>query len=139
MPYIKFAYNSKLFDEAKAEYDTIISKGAEAVTAEFVEKFKAWHTNVKLAFLNLLDENFSKIDNDLYNALRDNVKLHSDYNAEVKNIWYGIALKLKKEDIIDPLTEFLTAFGRLKYIRPLFKLFFKMTRQKAVALFEKNK
>jgi hypothetical protein len=102
-------------------------------------EFKSWHTNVKLVFLNYLYTNLDRIDNNIYELLRDKLNLHNGYNVEVSAIWLEICLALKKSDIIEHVKNFLSCNGRMKYIRPIYFKFLEYDRNTAVEFFKEKK
>lgn len=107
--------------------------------SDFISVFKAWNTNVKLVFLNLIIDRINDLNDSLYKFLRDNLGLHSGYNSEVKNLWYQLALSTKHTDVIPFVEEFLGKIGRMKYIRPIYKAYALLNKKAAVACFEKNR
>jgi leukotriene-A4 hydrolase len=101
--------------------------------------FKNWNTNVKLVFLNSISDRIKEVTDNIYVILRDILKLHGNYNSEVKNLWYQLSLNLKKEDVIEFVEEFLSQIGRMKYIRPIYKAYGLLNKKLAINCFEKNK
>jgi leukotriene-A4 hydrolase len=85
-----------------------------------LKKFKEWHTNVKLAFLNYLLENKDKITETICKNLKNKLNLAEEYNDEIKYMWYLLALDKKIEGEIPNVKRFLETHGRLKYIRPVY-------------------
>lgn len=89
--------------------------------------------------MNLISDKISQFTNVLYEYLRDNLKLHSGYNSEVKNLWYQLALNTKHDDVVPYLEDFLSKIGRMKYIRPLYKSYALLNKKAALVCFEKNR
>ena len=104
-----------------------------------MDVFKAWNTNVKLVFLNLISDKGKDVTKELYKFLRDTLKMHGNYNSEIKNLWYQLSLNLKQEDVIPFVEDFLSQIGRMKYIRPIYKAYGLLNKKLAYACFEKNK
>ena len=53
------------------------------------EKFNNRHTSQKLVFLKYLMKNSDRIDDTIYNNIRDRLALNKEtYNSEIKSIWY---------------------------------------------------
>lgn len=48
-------------------------------------------------------------------------KLDETQNCEIIMSWIRIGLKAEWEDIIDPALKFVTKYGRIKYVKPLYK------------------
>mgnify|MGYP002626235169 FL=1 len=85
-----------------------------------LKKFKEWHTNVKLAFLNYILENKERINEKIFENLKKKLNLAEEYNSEIKYMWYLLALDKKAENEIPNIKKFLETHGRLKYIRPVY-------------------
>jgi len=90
-------------------------------------------------FLNLIAERSKELTDNLYSFLRDDLKLHSGYNSEVRNLWYQLALNTKHSDVIPFVEEFLGKIGRMKYIRPIYNAYGILDKKASLACFEKNK
>ena len=129
-------YNSKLIKEAETLGDSFINGTAKS---EVINQFKEWHTNQKIVFFNYLLNNVSKISEKVYTDLRDILKLHNNYNSEIKNLWYLLCLQTKHEDCIEHLKPFLQSFGRMKYIKPLYFEWFRYQPEQAEKFFNDNK
>ena len=132
---IKFLAN-KYFIEAENTTEKFFNNKLDF---SFAEVFKAWNTNVKLVFLNLITNRVSNFNDQLYAFLKDNLNLHSGYNSEVKNLWYQLALNTKHADVVPYVEVFLGKIGRMKYIRPIYKAYGLLDKKAAVACFEKNR
>ena len=129
-------YNSKLIKEAETLGDSFINGTAKS---DVINQFKEWHTNQKIVFFNYLLNNVSKVSEKVYTDLRDILKLHNNYNSEIKNLWYLLCLTTKHEDCIEHLKPFLQSFGRMKYIKPLYFEWFKYQPEQAKKFFNDNK
>ena len=103
------------------------------------KKFKEWHTNVKLAFLNYLLENKDKINEKTCQNLKKKLNLAEEYNSEIKYMWYLLALDKKIESEIPNIQNFLETHGRLKYIRPVYFAWMEKDFNQAKEFFEKVK
>jgi leukotriene-A4 hydrolase len=137
-PVKNFDYPSKLKEEGEAVAKRVLHESYK-LTSDDAKLFKNWHTNVKLVFLNYLNENCEKLTDDAFANLRDCLGLHSGYNVEVSYIWYQIALKMKKDCVIEHVRQFLLSNGRMKYIRPIYILYYQFKKDEALDLFDKNK
>ncbi|KAL3456328.1 leukotriene A-4 hydrolase [Aspergillus heterothallicus] len=60
-------------------------------------------------------------------------------NIEVANLYLQVGLKAGDKTVIEPTTELLGRIGRMKFVRPLFRILQKVDRQAAVETFEKYK
>ena len=133
----------------KNEFASEYLKDAEKMAEDFLnekedndtvlKKFKDWHTNVKLAFLNYLLENKEKINETIAKNLKTKLNLAEEYNAEIKYMWYLLALDKKMEDEIPNIEKFLGTHGRLKYIRPVYFAWIEKDFDQAKEYFEKVK
>jgi hypothetical protein len=103
------------------------------------QKFTNWHTNVKIVFLGHLKENLTRINDQVYENLKNILGLHEGYNAEIKHLWYLIALKLNKSDIVEHVKNFLSCHGRMKYIRPVYFAWFAHNKEDCLNFFDKHK
>ena len=135
-PIKSFEFKTKYIKEGQDLAKAFLEGKRES---SYYETFKNWHTNVKLVFLNYLMENVKKIDDKVYANLRDVLKMHGNYNAEVKYIWYQIALITKHDDCIPYVKEFLLTHGRMKYIRPVYFEWYRYQKEEANKFFNENK
>lgn len=135
-PPVENNFNNTYSNEAQSRLDDLFS---EQVKEDFSGIFKNWHTSVKLVFLNMISKNLGKFSDNNYVYLRDTVKLHTDFNMEVKNVWYQIALNTNHRDVIPSVVDFLGKIGRMKYVRPIYKAFAKVDRNLAYETFTKFK
>ncbi len=101
------------------------------------EVFNSFHTTVKLLFLYSLFE--KEISETIYNNLKDTLNLNSNLNDELASLWYQIALKNKMTDVIPFVENYLSRVGRMRYLRPNYRLLFKLNRESAVKTFETNR
>ena len=106
----------------------------------FKEIFTAWHTLLKQYFLNNIKETDKELDDKQLNLLSKELNLKEGYNAEV-NFGYFIVVLLHGKSLDDEfktaLIAFLGKFGRLKYLRPLYRALY--VRDKETALKKKKK
>ena len=141
--------NEKGIPNYSNDFASEFLKDAEKLAEDFLnekedndsclKKFKEWHTNVKLAFLNYLLENKDKIDEKIAKNLKEKLNLAEEYNAEIKYMWYLLALDKKMEEEIPNIEKFLETHGRLKYIRPVYFAWIEKDFDQAKEFFEKVK
>lgn len=137
-PIMDITYKSSLVDDALDLANQFLESKFDPTSAK--EKFKSWHTNVKLVFLAYLDSKVDCIDEKVYTNLRDVLNLHDEcHNAEVKHVWYPIALKTKHDDVIPLVKKFLLSQGRMKYIRPVYYAWYPFQKEECLDFFDKNK
>jgi leukotriene-A4 hydrolase len=135
-PVVENDFSNTFSTEAKSRLDDIF---AQQPKEDFPALFNNWHTSVKLVFLNMIAKNLDKFTDNNYVYLRDTLKLHTDFNMEIKNVWYQIALNSKHRDVIPYAVDFLGKIGRMKYVRPLYKSFALVDRALAYETFLKFK
>ena len=131
------------------EFSSEYLKDAEKLAEDFLnekednetvyKKFKEWHTNVKLAFLNYLLENKNRINEKICENLKNKLNLAEEYNSEIKYMWYLLALDKKMENEIPNIKKFLETHGRLKYIRPVYFAWMENNFAEAKEFFDKVK
>ena len=141
--------NEKGIPTYKNEFASEFLKDAEKMAEDFLNEkeddssvlkiFKEWHTNVKLAFLNYLTENKEKITDKIAQNLKKKLNLAEEYNAEIKYMWYILALYKKMEEEIPNVEKFLETHGRLKYIRPVYFAWIEKDFDQAQQYFDKVK
>ena len=118
IPTYKNYFSSEYLKDAEKLAEDFINEKED--DSSVLKKFKEWHTNVKLAFLNYLLENKDKINETIAQNLKKKLNLAEDYNAEIKYMWYLLALDKKMDEEIPNIENFLQTHGRLKYIRPVY-------------------
>ena len=132
-------FNTNLIKEAQDLAEKFLNGKNEELN-DSKEKFNNWHTSQKLVFLKYLMKNSDRIDDTVYNNIRDRLALNKEtYNSEIKSIWYQIALKTKHNDVYPEMKEFLKNIGRLKFIRPIYFDWITFNKADAKEFFEKNK
>ena len=141
--------NDKGIPAYKNDFVSEYLKDAEKLAEDFLnekeddatvlKKFKEWHTNVKLAFLNYLLDNKERINEKIAQNLKAKLNLAEEYNAEIKYMWYLLALDKKMEEEIPNIEKFLQTHGRLKYIRPVYFAWIEKDFEQAKEYFEKVK
>ena len=141
--------NDKGIPAYKNDFVSEYLKDAEKLAEDFLnekeddatvlKKFKEWHTNVKLAFLNYLLDNKERINEKIAQNLKAKLNLAEEYNAEIKYMWYLLALDKKMEEEIPNIEKFLETHGRLKYIRPVYFAWIEKDFEQAKEYFEKFK
>ncbi|RZF35040.1 hypothetical protein LSTR_LSTR009632 [Laodelphax striatellus] len=74
-------------------------------------------------------------------AMQKLYNLNSVNNCEIKFRWLRLCLKAKWTDAVPLVKDFVTKYGRMKYVRPLYRDLYgwEEMRQEAIDTFEKNK
>lgn len=135
IPTYKNYFSSEYLKDAEKLAEDFINEKED--DSSVLKKFKEWHTNVKLAFLNYLLENKDKINETIAQNLKKKLNLAEDYNAEIKYMWYLLALDKKMDEEIPNIENFLQTHGRLKYIRPVYFAWMEKDFSQAKEFFEK--
>jgi leukotriene-A4 hydrolase len=141
-PVVMKNYNSKLIKLTEELCNRFLNAEIKADEGEKVRnEFKGWHTNQKIVFLDYILAHADKVNDTVYEMLRDVLQLndYKIYNSEVKFTWYSICLKTKHSDCIDDLKMFLQSYGRMKFINPLYKRWFMLNKEEALTFFNANK
>ena len=108
----------------------------------FIDIFKKWHTLVKQYFLNKLKETEKELEDSQLNLLSNKLNLKEGYNAEINFGYFMVVLlhgKVIEEDVKNALINFLGKFGRMKYLRPLYRALYVRDKETAMSTFEKWK
>ena len=135
IPTYKNYFSSEYLKDAEKLAEDFINEKED--DSSVLKKFKDWHTNVKLAFLNYLLENKEKINETIAQNLKKKLNLAEDYNSEIKYMWYLLALDKKMDEEIPNIENFLQTHGRLKYIRPVYFAWMEKDFSQAKEFFEK--
>lgn len=105
----------------------------------FNETFSKWHTNKKLYYLLQIHTNEKGVDDEGLKYLGETLNLKEGYNSEINNEFFKIMLDNKKLTYIEELKEFLGKFGRMKFLRPLYRGWGTIDKVSAYTCFENNK
>ena len=101
------------------------------------EIFNSLHSSVKMIFLQKLSDH--EITEEIYVKLRDTLDLNDKLNDDLASVWLQIALKSGITHVIPIVKDYLGRVGRMKYLRPIYKLFFKLDHEEARKTFEINR
>ena len=138
-PPVKNNFTNKYANEAENYVNEFYKNN---FTDEFIDTFKAWHTLVKQYFLNKLKETEKELEDEQLNFLSNKLNLKEGYNAEVNFGYFMVVLlhgKVIEEDVKNALINFLGKFGRMKYLRPLYRALYVRDKETALSTFEKWK
>ncbi len=91
---------------------------AYAKDGEPPQAWKQWTTDERLRFLNRLPRRLAKPRMD---ALQSAYDLNGSTNMEVRYAWLDLAVSSRYDGAVSSLEQFLTAQGRGKFVRPLFR------------------
>ena len=109
---------------------------------DFKNTFVGWQTLLKQYFLNTIKDTEKELEDGQLKLLSEELNLKEGYNAEV-NFGYFMVVLLHGKELDDvfktALIAFLGKFGRLKYLRPLYRALYVRDKDTALATFEKWK
>jgi leukotriene-A4 hydrolase len=138
-PPVKNDFSNKYANEVKEAVDQFYNGN---LPDTFVDTFKKWHTLLKQYFLNNLKETDKVLGEYQLNKLNNDLNLKEGYNAEV-NFGYYMVILLHAENLEDTfktaLNAFLGKFGRLKYLRPLYRSYYVRDKEAALSAFNEWK
>jgi leukotriene-A4 hydrolase len=80
-----------------------------------------------------------KFSPDLVHLLGATYGYNKTQNIEVLSRYLSIGLMAKAQETYQPSAELLGQIGRMKFVRPMYRLLEKADRELAVKTFEKNK
>jgi leukotriene-A4 hydrolase len=99
----------------------------------------SWLANQSVVFLERIqtfDESLPVEDIELMGKVYG---FDKSANVELVSRYFGIGLKAKVESLYQPTADLLGTVGRMKFVRPLFRLLNEVDRDLAIKTFEKNK
>jgi leukotriene-A4 hydrolase len=136
---------SNSYDKQVQNYvDKIVNKKNEP---SLKTVFDQWHTSLKARFLYKIQKivNLDKVKNKyIYEILNEQVFANGydlKLNAEIQLIWYQIVLVYgqPEDDVFKNIQNYLTTWGRIKYIYPLYLGWSKFNRYSAQEFYNKHK
>ena len=107
----------------------------------FKKIFVKWDTNKKLYYLFNIhtNEKGTKLPEKGLKFLGETLDLKKGYNSEINKEFFSIMLENNKLDYKNDLIKFLEKYGRMKYLRPLYRQWGAIDKPGAYACFVKNK
>ena len=147
---IDFDYwvNTPGIPKYKNDFNNSYAKDADKYVNDFFDKkydksfnetFSKWHTNKKLYYLLQIHTNEKGVDDEGLKYLGETLNLKEGYNSEINNEFFKIMLDNKKLTYIEELKAFLGKFGRMKFLRPLYRGWGSIDKVSAYTCFEYNK
>ncbi len=98
-----------------------------------------WFSNQSVVFLEKLQSFASEFSEENIKLLGSTYGYAKTQNIEVLSRYLNIGLEAKAKETYQPAAELLGKIGRMKFVRPLFRLLSSADRDLAVQTFEKNK
>ena len=136
-PPVNNDFSNKYAVEVKEDVDKFYKN---ELPDNFKDIFNAWHTLLKQFFLNNIKDTDKELDDTQLNLLSKTLNLKEGYNAEVNFGYFMVVLlhgKALDDEFKTACVNFLGKFGRLKYLRPIYRSLY--TRDKDLALNTFNK
>ncbi|KAF2433615.1 putative leukotriene A-4 hydrolase like protein [Tothia fuscella] len=99
----------------------------------------SWLANQSVVFLEKLQTFEKSLPVDDIELMGKVYGFDKSANVELVSRYYGIGLKGECKSIYKPTAELLGTVGRMKFVRPLYRLLNEVDRELAVKTFEKNK
>ncbi|KAL5388142.1 hypothetical protein DPSP01_003132 [Paraphaeosphaeria sporulosa] len=124
--------------ELASKWEARVSK-KDASFAPKASDIDGWVANQSVVFLERLQaisESFTPKDVQL---LGETYGYTTTKNIEVLSRFLTVGLRAKAEETYQPTAELLGRIGRMKFVRPLFRLLEKVDRDLALKTFEKNR
>jgi leukotriene-A4 hydrolase len=100
---------------------------------------EGWMANQSVVFLERIQTFDSPLRVEDVELIGDTYGFAKSENVELVSRYFGIGLKAKCKSCYQPTAELLGIVGRMKFVRPLFRLLNICDRELAVKTFEKNK
>ena len=135
-------FKTKSAEEASLLFEDIINgKISEDNLEKTAQTFKNFETFVKVVFLNLFINKIDQLDDKNYSILSKITNLNKNEcnNPEIMYTWLQVALRKKDNDAVEPTKSFLSKQGRMKYIKPVFIVFYKFKKVECREFFNKFK
>ncbi|KAK5654895.1 hypothetical protein OQA88_6933 [Cercophora sp. LCS_1] len=131
----------------KPEFDTSLADVCFALAEKWKnpnfspssDDISSWTGNQVLVFLNSVQDFETPLTPERTQALGKAYGLIDSQNAELKTIYYQVAMKAKDTSAYQGVADLLGSVGRMKFVRPLFRSLNKVDRDLALKTFEKNR
>ncbi|KAF2995087.1 hypothetical protein E8E13_003235 [Curvularia kusanoi] len=99
----------------------------------------AWVSNQSVVFIERLQSFGTKFTPEQISLLGSTYGYSSTANIEVSSRFLCLGLKARAPETYEPASKLLGKIGRMKFVRPLFRLLNEADRELAVATFERNR
>lgn len=103
------------------------------------EDTRGWSANQVVVFLDSVQAFAKPLNKRASQMMGSTYGFAKSQNVEVVSRYYQAALKAKDETVYKPTAELLGNVGRMKFVRPLYRLLNEADRTLAVETFEKNR
>ena len=103
------------------------------------QDIRGWAANQIVVFLDKVQEFAQGLTKSETQIMQSVYGFADSGNAEVVARYFMVALKAKDDSVYKPTAKLLSNVGRMKFVRPLYKLLSAADRSLAVETFEKNR
>lgn len=103
------------------------------------EDITGWVANQIVVFLDKVQEFAQHLDNSETQIMQSVYNFANSGNTEVVARYFMVALKAKDDSVYKPTAELLGNVGRMKFVRPLYRLLSAADRSLAIETFQKNR
>lgn len=91
-----------------------------------------------MVFLQKLTDISTPLTPQLVQLMDGTYKLSNRQNAEILSRFFTVGLQAKDAEVYDKVADWLGKVGRMKFVRPLYRLLNGVNRALAVKTFQKN-
>ena len=103
------------------------------------QDIKGWAANQIVVFLDNIQEFAQHLDKRETQMMQSVYDFANSGNTEVVARYFMVALKAEDDSVFKPTAELLGNVGRMKFVRPLYRLLNAVDRSLAIETFEKNR
>lgn len=122
-----------------AKWEALVKSDSKTTFTPTPEDTKTWVSNQSVVFIERLQSFGASFTPQQISLLGDTYGYSATANIEVLSRFLCLGLKAKAPATYTPASELLGKIGRMKFVRPLFRLLNEADRGLAVATFERNK
>jgi len=122
-----------------AKWEALVKSDSKTTFTPTPEDTKTWVSNQSVVFIERLQSFGASFTPQQISLLGDTYGYSATANIEVLSRFLCLGLKAKAPATYAPASELLGKIGRMKFVRPLFRLLNEADRELAVATFERNK
>jgi leukotriene-A4 hydrolase len=137
----KPAFDTSLVDicYSLAEKWELLSAGKDESYSPDAKDIGGWSANQSVVFLERV-QNFKKpLPSRYVQLMGDKYGYSKSQNVELVSRYFSIGLKARYEAVYAPVAGLLGKVGRMKFVRPLYRLLKEADRDLAVETFKRNK
>ncbi|KAL1606032.1 Leucyl aminopeptidase yscIV [Nothophoma quercina] len=121
------------------KWEAHVSGAAKGDFKPKADDIDGWVSNQSVVFIERLQAFGAKFSAEDIRLLGETYGYNKTANIEVSSRYLCLGLKAKAPETYQPASELLGKIGRMKFVRPLFRLLNEADRKLAVETFEKNK